>query len=92
MEFCYEQFAIAIVELAVRDYTKALVTLYHDSTDEEAWRTRLEVERFFHSRWLTALTTVPGSVLLDYGRNLAKKQIEKDMRRKRCKVCSAFIV
>ena len=92
MEFYYEQFAIAIVELAVRDYAKALTALYRNPADEGAQRTRLEVERFFRSRWLTALTTVQGSVLIGYGRKIAREQIENDMRRKRCKSCSAFVV
>lgn len=92
MEYFYEQLAIAIVEQAVRDYAKALIVLHRDPDDEAAWRIRLEAELFFHSRWLTALTTVPGSVLMGYGRKIAAEQIENDMRRRRCTTCGAFIV
>ena len=91
MEYFYEQLAIAIVEQAVRDYAKALIVLHRDPDDEAAWRIRLEAELFFRSRWLTALTTVPGSVLMGYGRKIAVELIENDMRRKRCTICGAFI-
>ena len=46
MDFAYEQLAIAIIELAVRDYAKALITLHRDPDDDAAWRMRLEVELF----------------------------------------------
>ena len=92
MDFAYEQLAIAIIELAVRDYAKALITLQRDPDDDAAWRMRLEVELFFRSRRLTALTTIPGSVLMGYGRKIAAEQIENEMRRKRCTTCGAFIV
>lgn len=92
MEFFYEQLAIAIVELAVRDYAKALIALHRDPDDDAAWRMRLEVELFFRSRRLTALTTIPGSVLMGYARKIAAEQIEIDMRRKRCTTCGAFAV
>lgn len=75
MDFAYEQLAIAVVELAIRDYAKALVTLHRSPGDAAAERLRLEVESFFRSRWLTALTTIPGSVLLRYGRMIAGEQI-----------------
>lgn len=92
MDFAYEQLAIAIIELAVRDYAKALITLHRDPDDDAAWRMRLEVELFFRSRRLTALTTIPGSVLMGYGRKIAAEQIENDKRRKRCTTCGAFVV
>ena len=92
MDFAYEQLAIAIIELAVRDYAKALITLHRDPDDDAAWRVRLDVELFFRSRRLTALTTIPGSVLMGYGRKIAAEQIKNDMRRKRCTTCGAFIV
>ena len=75
MEFEYEQLAIAIVQLAVQDYAKALATLHGNSADEDAKRVRLEVEGFFRSRWLTALTTIPGHLLLEYGERLAKERM-----------------
>ena len=92
MDFAYEQLAIAIIELAVRDYAKALITLHRDPDDDAAWRMRLEVELFFRSHRLAALTTIPGSVLMGCGRKIAAEQIENDMRRKRCTTCGAFIV
>ena len=92
MDDAYEQLAIAIIELAVRDYAKALITLHRDPDDDAAWRMRLEVELFFRSRRLTALTTIPGSVLMGYGRKIAAEQIDNEMRRKRCTTCGAFVV
>ena len=87
----YEELANAVIEQAVRDYVRALLKLRHEPESTAACHTRIEVEAFFRSRWLTVFTTVEGAVLLGYAKQIAKAEIARKMKSKHCKSYSAFV-
>lgn len=60
----YQELANAIVLQAAEDYRKALRKLRRNPGYGEALRMKEEVERFFRSKWYTALTTVDGEWLI----------------------------
>ena len=60
----YEELANAIVVQAAEDYQTALRQLRQNPSYGEALRVKDEVERFFRSKWYTALTTVDGEWLI----------------------------
>lgn len=69
----YEKLANAIVLLAAKDYRSALKRLKKYPGDREAKAAALELERFFRSKWYTALTSVDGDYLI---KNLRKEVLE----------------
>ena len=75
MDLNYELLAVAIIETAVRDYAKAMCILHFDPANQKARAVQLDVEAFFGSGWLTALTTLPGEALLRYAKELADKKL-----------------
>lgn len=87
----YEELANAVVEQAVRDYVRAIVKLQRVPLDRPSYRTYVEVEAFFASSWLTMFTTIDGSVLLSYAKKIAKEEILRKMKSRRCRSYSAFI-
>lgn len=60
----YQELANAIVVQAAEDYRKALRQLRRNPGYSEALRTKEEAERFFRSKWYTALTSVDGEWLI----------------------------
>ena len=69
----YEKLANAIVLLAAKDYRSALNRLKKTPRNREAKAAALELERFFCSKWYTALTSVDGDYLI---KNLRKEVLE----------------
>lgn len=61
----YEKLANAIILRAVDDYRIALRQLRQKADYQPAVSMKHEVERFFHSEWLSMLTRVDGVMLLD---------------------------
>ncbi len=60
----YENLANAIVLQAVKDYRVALKCLKANPRNRTAAADRVEIERFFRSRWFTILTSVDGEMLI----------------------------
>lgn len=60
----YENLAISIVLLAVKDYRAALEKLKKWPRNESAKIMKDEVERFFRSEWYRELTSVDGEYLI----------------------------
>lgn len=60
----YENLANAIVLQAVKDYRDALKRLKKKSGNQAAMSDAMECERFFHSGWYKALTSVDGEYLI----------------------------
>ena len=69
----YEKLANTIVLLAAKDYRSALKRLKKYPGDREAKAAALELERFFRSKWYTALTSVDGDYLI---KNLRKEVLK----------------
>ena len=67
----YQDLANGIVLQAVKDYRKALKNLKRNPQNHAARDTKDEVERFFHSAWYRALTSVDADWLL---RELQKEE------------------
>ena len=61
---CYENFANAIIEQAVRDYIWAENMLKRTYNYMEAENVKKEVLKFFYSGWFTALTDLDPDILL----------------------------
>ena len=61
---CYENFANAIIEQAVRDYIWAENMLKKTYNYMEAESVKKEVLKFFYSGWFTALTDLDPDILL----------------------------
>ena len=71
----YQALANAIVELAVKDYKKALKQHFHfpgskDYADEVA-----TLERFFRSGWYGMLTNLDGEVLMAGVRRMVRQEV-----------------
>lgn len=60
----YENLANAIIVKAADDYRKALKDLKRNRSYGPALQMKSECERFFHSDWFSALTTVDGNRLM----------------------------
>lgn len=60
----YETLANAIVILAAKDYRRALRTLKHNPRNLGALSDKINIERFFHSKWFAVLTNVNAHMLL----------------------------
>lgn len=63
MDF-YHALANAIVELAAKDYRKALKRLARRPKDREGLSTKKECERFFRSSWFGILTGLDPDLLM----------------------------
>lgn len=61
----YERLANAIILRAVEDYRNALKRLRHFPHDHNSSRVKAEVERFFHSKWFSALTSLDPEMLIE---------------------------
>ena len=68
----YENIANAIILQAVKDYRDALKRLKKKSGNQAAMSDAMECERFFHSGWYKALTSVDGEYLIQKLREEAK--------------------
>ena len=60
----YQALANAIVELAVKDYKKALKRHYRFQNNEDYVAEVKSLERFFRSGWFERLTDLNGEVLI----------------------------
>ena len=60
----YENLANAIIVQAVRDWRDSVRKLKKNPAHTDSLHMKAECERFFLSKWFTALTTVDGSWLL----------------------------
>lgn len=61
----YQNLANAIVELAAKDYRKALKRLSKYPHDREGLYMKEECERFFRSRWYGLLTGIDPEFLIN---------------------------
>lgn len=68
----YQNLANAIVELAAKDYRKALKALKKNPKNQSAMSLAMECERFFKSEWITALTSVDGEYIMNKLREEAR--------------------
>jgi len=68
----YENLANAIVLQAVKNYRDALKRLKKKPGNKAAMSNAMECERFFHSDWYKALTSVDGEHLINKLREEAK--------------------
>ena len=60
----YENLANAIILQAVGDYRTALKCLKLNLNNKKALSDKEEIERFFRSKWYSALTSVDGEMLI----------------------------
>lgn len=60
-----ENLANAIILQAVADYRDALARLGRFPYDSNSQRTQTEIERFFRSKWFSALTSIDPEVLIE---------------------------
>ncbi len=60
----YENLANAIIIKACTDYRNALKRVEKNRNNKEAIHEVLELEKFFHSPWYNALTTVDGDFII----------------------------
>lgn len=60
----YDRLANAIILAAVADWREAVVDLERNSRDRKALGVKRECERFFLSRWFSALTEIDGKEML----------------------------
>ena len=63
IETCYESLCLAIIEIAVRDYKKALEAEMK-CEDLNARRAIWELETFFKSDWFEHLSNLDGKLLI----------------------------
>ena len=71
----YQALANAIVELAVKDYKKALKQHYRFPDNEDYAAEVKSVERFFHSGWYGMLTDLDGEYLMTGVRRMVRKEV-----------------
>lgn len=64
-EDLYEKLANAIILQAVNDYRETLRKVKKNPQNREALNNALQIERFFHSEWYQALTSVDGEHLIN---------------------------
>ena len=71
----YQALANAIVELAVKDYKKALKQHYRFPDNEDYAAEVKSVERFFRSGWYGMLTDLDGEYLMTGVRRMVRKEV-----------------
>lgn len=71
----YQALANAIVELAVKDYKKALKRHYHFPNSENYSTEVKSLERFFRSGWYGMLTDLDGEYLITGIRRMVRKEV-----------------
>ena len=71
----YQALANAIVELAVKDYKKALKQHYRFPDNEDYAAEVNSVERFFRSGWYGMLTDLDGEYLITGVRRMVRKEV-----------------
>ena len=69
IDTCYESLCLAIVEQAVRDYTKALKAEMKCG-DLNARRVIKELETFFMSDWFAQISNLDGRLLIKNAREI----------------------
>lgn len=71
----YQALANAIVELAVKDYKKALKYHFKHPQNKEYTRDVADLERFFHSGWYGMLTDLDAEYLMNGVRAMVRKEV-----------------
>lgn len=71
----YQALANAIVELAVKDYKKALKQHYRFPDNEDFAAEVNALERFFRSGWYGTLTDLDGEYLMTGVRRMVHKEV-----------------
>lgn len=71
----YQALANTIVELAVKDYKKALKQHYRFPDNEDYAAEVNSVERFFRSGWYGMLTDLDGEHLITGVRRMVRKEV-----------------
>ena len=71
----YQALANAIVELAIKDYKKALKQHYHFPDNEDYANEVKSIENFFNSDWFAALTDLDSEYLMMGVRRMVCKEV-----------------
>ncbi len=71
----YQALANAIVELAVKDYKKALKQTHRFPSNQEYADTVAGLERFFRSGWYGTLTDLDGEYLMTAVRRMVREEV-----------------
>lgn len=71
----YQALANAIVELAVKDYKKALKQQYRFPNNKEYSDAVATLERFFRSGWYGMLTDLDGEYLMAAVRRMVRQEV-----------------
>ena len=71
----YQALANAIVELAVKDYKKALKQQYRFPNNKEYSDAVATLERFFRSGWYGMLTDLDGEYLMTGIRRMVRQEV-----------------
>lgn len=71
----YQALANAIVELAVKDYKKALKYHFKHPQNKEYTRDVADLERFFRSGWYGMLTDLDAEYLMNGVRAMVRKEV-----------------
>ena len=71
----YQALANAIVELAVKDYKKALKQHYRFPDNKEYVDEVASLERFFRSGWYGMLTNLDGELLMNGVRRMVRQEV-----------------
>ena len=71
----YQALANAIVELAVKDYKKALKQQYRFPNNKEYSDAVATLERFFRSGWYGTLTDLEGEYLINGVRRMVIQEV-----------------
>ena len=71
----YQALANAIVELAVKDYKKALKQHYRFPSNKEYADEVTSLERFFRSGWYGMLTDLDGEYLMAAVRRMVRQEV-----------------
>ena len=71
----YQALANAIVELAVKDYKKALKQHYRFPSNKEYADEVASLERFFRSGWYGTLTDLDGEYLMTGVRRMVRMEV-----------------
>lgn len=71
----YQALANAIVELAVKDYKKALKQHYRFPNNKDYDNAVTSLERFFRSGWYGMLTDLDGEYLMTGVRRMVHKEV-----------------
>lgn len=73
----YQALANAIVELAVKDYKKALKQQYRFPNNKEYSDAVATLERFFRSGWYGMLTDLDGEYLMAAVRRMVRQEVAR---------------